>query len=109
MRALRRSVPALLATGALAAVALTTGPTLVTAARGPVLGPSGLPAVQKTFQAGLGPGENESPLISPPDAVVADRDSIADQVHYAQQAAGLPQAEAGLKPVVSVFKRVAKI
>lgn len=95
MRALRRSVPVLLATGAVAAVALTTGPTVVTAAPQPVLGPSGRPAVQETYPAGQAPGEEESPLLAPPDAVVADRDSVADQVAYAKQAASLPQAEAG--------------
>ncbi|MCW2709303.1 MAG: hypothetical protein JWM22_3145 [Frankiales bacterium] len=95
MPALRRSVPVLLAAGSIAAVALTTGPTVVTAKSGPVLGPSGKPAVERTYKAGQTPGEEEAPLIPPPDAVVADRDSVADQVRYAQQAAGLPQAEAG--------------
>jgi hypothetical protein len=51
--------------------------------------------VERTYKAGQTPGEEEAPLIPPPDAVVADRDSVADQVKYAQQAAGLPQAEAG--------------
>jgi hypothetical protein len=94
VRSLRRTLPALLAAGSLAAVALTTGPSGVATAK-VVIGPSGLPAVQKTYQAGLGPGESESPLIPPPDAVVADRDSVGDQVKYAQQAAALPQAEGG--------------
>jgi hypothetical protein len=95
VRALRRSVPVLLAAGSVAAVALTTGPTVVTAKQGPLLGPSGRPAVERTYPAGQAPGETEAPLIPAPDAVVADRDSVGDQLKYAHQAAGLPQAEAG--------------
>ena len=96
MRALRRSVPVLLAAGSVAALALTTGPTAVNGSAGKVvLGPSGLPAVERTYKAGQAPGEEEEALLAPPDAVVADRDSVADQIRYAQQAAGLPQAEPG--------------
>jgi hypothetical protein len=96
VRALRRSVPVLLAAGSVAALALTTGPTAVSAAKSKVvLGPSGRPAVERTYKAGQAPGEEEQALLAPPDAVVADRDSVADQIRYAQQAAGLPQAEPG--------------
>lgn len=92
---------ALLGSLAAATLMVASGPAAVrtataTATAGPVLGPSGLPAVQKTYNAGLGPGESESPALAPPDAVVADRDSVADQLGYAKQAAALPVSSAGL-------------
>jgi hypothetical protein len=80
--------------GVLAAVsllALASGPAAVTtAAKGPVLGPSGLPAVQKTYHAGQGPGEDERPNLASPEAVISDRDSVADQLAYHRQAQALP-------------------
>ena len=94
MRGLRRSASALLAVAAVTAGVLATGPAGLSSAAAPI-GPSGLPAVERTYQAGLGQGESESPLLPPPDAVIADRDSVADQVGYAKQAAALPQAEGG--------------
>lgn len=93
---MRRFVPVLLAAGTVAALALSSGPAAVSASKGKVvLGPSGLPAVEKTYKAGQAPGEEEEALLAPPDAVIADRDSVADQIRYAQQAAGLPQSEPG--------------
>ena len=94
MRALRRSVPVLLATGSIAAVALTSGPSTVQSS--PVLGPSGKPAVSMTFAAGHNPvGEHEEPVPSLPDAGIADIDTVANQLAYAKQAAALPVAQAG--------------
>jgi hypothetical protein len=36
--------------------------------------------VERTYPAGQAPGETEAPLIPAPDAVVADRDSVGDQL-----------------------------
>ena len=88
----RRRVTAQLAgVAALSVLALSGGAgSSATAAHRPVLGPSGLPAVPRSYNAGLGSVESESPLIPPPDAVIADRDSVADQLTYAKQAVALP-------------------
>ncbi|MFN2536841.1 MAG: hypothetical protein ABR549_01645 [Mycobacteriales bacterium] len=94
MRALRRSVPVLLATGSIAAAALTSGPSIVQA--GPVLGPSGKPAVSMTFAAGHNPvGEHEDPVPALPDAGIADVDTVKNQLAYAKQAAALPVSQPG--------------
>ena len=74
------------------------GQTVVaTASAGPVLGPSGLPAIERTYPAGTNPGEHDSPYLPAPDAVIADRDSVGDQLAYAKQAAALPASQPGLK------------
>jgi hypothetical protein len=93
----RRPAALLGGLAALSVLALGGGPASVTTSSGPVLGPSGLPAVARTYAAGTNHAEHESPLLPPPDAVVADRDSVGDQVRYAQQAAGLPVSQPGLR------------
>jgi hypothetical protein len=93
----RTAVVPVAALGA-AVLALLAGPTpTVSAAKQVVLGPSGLPAVQRTYHAGMDPGEVETPAVAPPDASIAERDSAGDQLRYATQAAALPAAKSGLR------------
>jgi hypothetical protein len=87
------------ATAAFAAVAsavLLAGfapTTSLTAASPVVLGPSGLPAVERSYPRGTAPGETEEAAVAPPDAAIADRNSAGDQLKYAAQAAALPYAK----------------
>lgn len=92
---MRRSLPVLVAVGgSVAAVALAGSPSTATA--GPVLGPSGRPAVSMTYAAGQNPArEQEDPVPALPDAGIADLDTVANQLKYAQQAAALPASQGG--------------
>ena len=92
---MRRSLPVVIAVGgAVAVVALSGSP--ATVAAGPVLGPSGRPAVSMTFPAGHNPvSEHEDPVPALPDAAIADVDTVANQLAYAKKAAALPVTDGG--------------
>ncbi|MDP9102008.1 MAG: hypothetical protein M3N21_07680 [Actinomycetota bacterium] len=91
-----RSLLAVVAAGVTAlsvglAPQVTSGGVALAGSAAPI-GPSGLPAVQRTYLAGHTPAVESAPQPAVP--TVADRNSIADQLAYAKQAAALPQGPA---------------